>query len=88
LLDVSDEVLWSFRIMMIELHSLDRIFSRFALKMIVATFQKLLGNHHIVHLRPNNFICATVGGDIAIQIVMEFTCCRMDGAMLEPCRKL
>ncbi|MDP4033672.1 MAG: FkbM family methyltransferase [Pseudorhodobacter sp.] len=53
LLDVSDQVLQSFRIMLIEFHHLDRVFATFPFRMIRATFQKMLRFHHIVHIHPN-----------------------------------
>ena len=88
LIDASDEVLRSFRIMIIEFHSLDRIMSPFALKMINAIFQKLRRSHHIVHIHPNNCSRPVVVGDIVIPPVMEFTFYRKDRAKLEPNRKL
>lgn len=88
LLDASDEVLRSFRIMMIEFHHLDRMFAAFPLKTIRATFQKLLRFHRIVHIHPNNVCKPRVRGDIAIPPVMEFTFYRKDRAEPDKGRKL
>ncbi len=88
LLDASDEVLRSFRIMIIEFHNLDRMFAAFPLKIIRATFQKLLRTHHIVHIHPNNVCPPRVRGEIAIPPVMEFTFYRKDRAELDVGRKL
>jgi len=88
LLDASDEVLRSFRIMIIEFHHLDRMFAAFPLKMIRATFQKLMRTHHIVHIHPNNVCAPEVHGNIAIPQVMEFTFYRKDRAALDEGRVL
>jgi hypothetical protein len=88
LLDLSDEALRSFRIMVIEFHDLDRIFSKFSLRIIQATFLKLLRYHHVVHIHPNNVARPTKRGDIEISPVMEFTFYRKDRAKIEPDRTL
>lgn len=80
LLDVSDETLKSFRIMVIEFHHLDRMFAKFPLRIIQATFLKLLRHHHVVHIHPNNVAKPTIRGDIVIPPVMEFTFYRKDRA--------
>lgn len=87
LLDGSDGVLNSFRIMLIEFHQLDRMYGDFAFRMIRATFQKLLRTHTIVHIHPNNICPPRIRGDIAIPPVMEFTFYRKDRAQIEHDRK-
>ena len=82
LLDLSDETLRSFRIMVIEFHQLDQMFAKFPLQIIQATFLKLLRYHHVVHIHPNNVARPTIRGDIAIPPVMEFTFYRRDRAVL------
>ncbi len=87
LLDTGDAVLKSFRIMVIEFHALDRMFNPFDRRLIAATFRKLLRNHRIVHIHPNNCCPVTVLGDIAIPKIMEFTFHRQDRARPDPNRK-
>lgn len=82
LLDTSEDVLKSFRIMVIEFHHLDRMFTSFPLRIINATFQKLLRFHHIVHIHPNNVCDSIVRGHVEIPPVMEFTFYRKDRAKL------
>jgi hypothetical protein len=88
LLDASDETLKSFRIMLIEFHDLDRMFAAFPMRMIKATFDKLLRFHDIVHIHPNNVSGPRVRGDIEIPPVMEFTLYRKDRSVVVPGQKL
>jgi hypothetical protein len=82
LLDASDALLQSLRIMVIEFHDLDRMFGRFPFAIIEATFNKLLRHHHVVHIHPNNSCTTAVRGEIAIPPVLEFTFYRKDRARL------
>jgi hypothetical protein len=88
LLDLSDDMLKSFRIMVVEFHDLDRMFASFPLRIIKATFQKLLRHHHIVHIHPNNVAGPSTRGDIEIPPVMEFTFYRKDRSTVTTDRKL
>ncbi|MEF2553993.1 FkbM family methyltransferase [Aurantimonas sp. A2-1-M11] len=88
LLDTSDEVLRSFRIMLIEFHNIDRLFSAFPFKLISATFRKLLRHHHIVHIHPNNVCPPRVRHGISIPPVMEFTFYRNDRVSVDDSRTL
>lgn len=88
LLDLSDEMLKSFRIMVVEFHHLDRMLARFPLRIIKATFQKLLRHHHIVHIHPNNVAGPSKRKEIEIPPVMEFTFYRKDRARVMRDRKL
>ncbi|KQI71369.1 hypothetical protein AN191_13075 [Loktanella sp. 5RATIMAR09] len=80
LLDLDEEILKSFRIMVIEFHHLDKMFASFPLDIIHATFQKLLRYHQVVHIHPNNVAEPTTRGDIIIPPIMEFTFYRKDRA--------
>lgn len=84
LLDLSDEVLRSFRIMVIEFHAMDRMFASFPLQIVRATFQKLLRHHHVVHIHPNNVTTPISRHGIEINSVMEFTFFRKDRAKVKP----
>lgn len=88
LLDLSDEALRSFRIMVIEFHHLDQMFSHFQFRMIRATFQKLHRHHHVVHIHPNNNVKIRQRKDLQIPSVMEFTFYRKDRAEIVRDRKL
>ena len=54
ILSTPESLLKQFRILVIEFHSMDRLFDRFAFRVISSCFEKLLGNFHVVHLHPNN----------------------------------
>lgn len=88
LLDASDEVLKSFRIMTIEFHHLTRLFGKFQYGIIKAAFDKLQRFHHIVHIHPNNVCWPTIRGGLVIHPVMEFTFHRKDQATLDTDTKL
>ena len=88
ILDLGDEALRSFRIMVIEFHALDLMFNRNAMQIIRATFQKLQRHHHVVHIHPNNHGGVNAKQDIQIPRVMEFTFYRKDRAVVIPNRKL
>jgi hypothetical protein len=84
LLDASDDVLRSFRIILLECHDLTRLFGRQNSEMITATFRKLLRHFHIVHIHPNNVCPPTRKGGLEIPPIMEFTLIRKDRAKSEP----
>ena len=73
ILDLSEDALKSFRIMVIEFHFLDKMFGRLSFDIIRATFKKLLRYHNVVHIHPNNCSKPTKKGDIIIPPIMEFT---------------
>ncbi len=82
LLDLSDEALRRFRVLIVEFHFLTKAFGLFPLEIIRATFNKLERHHVVVHIHPNNVCKPTVRGDIAIPPVMEFIFWRKDRAVL------
>ena len=88
LLDLSEDMLKSFRIMVVEFHHLDRMFAKFPLRIIKATFQKLLRYHHVVHIHPNNVSGSSTRGEIKIPQTMEFTFYRKDRATVLKDKKL
>jgi hypothetical protein len=83
LLDLSEETLKTFRIMVIEFHYLDKIFAAFPFEIIQATFQKLLRHHHVVHIHPNNVLPVKRRKNIEVPPIMEFTFYRKDRATLK-----
>lgn len=78
LLNVSEEVLRRFRIIVIELHNLDRLLDREGLTIIAATFARLLEHFAVVHNHPNNYGGIVTRGDIAIPRALEMTLLRRD----------
>jgi len=74
----SEELLNRFRIMIIEFHDLDQLFSRPFFRIASRVFEKLLQTHVCVHLHPNN-CCGLVKRDgLEIPKIMEFTFLRRD----------
>jgi hypothetical protein len=82
LLEASDEVLQSFRMMVVEFHYLTRLFGKFSFPLVRATFQKLLRHHYVVHVHPNNVSRPIIRGSLSVPEVMEFTFWRKDRADL------
>lgn len=72
------QLLQRFRIMVIEFHDLDQVFSRFAFPIINSAFRKLAIYHHVVHVHPNNCCGSACRGNLDIPRVMEFTFLRKD----------
>jgi len=72
------ELIKNFRILVIEFHDLDRLFTRFGFNIITSVFHKLLDDYYIVHIHPNNLSYVFKKGDIKIPQVMELTFLRKD----------
>lgn len=78
LLAMSETLLGRFRILVIEFHLLDNLWSEPFFRVTAPVFAKILRRHTCVHLHPNN-CCGTVKrGDIEIPRIMEFTFLRND----------
>ena len=78
LIDTPATVLRRFRIMVIEFHSLNWLFTTFGCTVISAIFDKLLTDFVVCHLHPNNYEVAQRRGTLEIPPVMEFTFLRRD----------
>ncbi len=79
LASLSDDLLKRFRIVIIEFHNLDLMFSRFAFQTIIKpVFEKLTTFHKVVHIHPNNCSRLTKHGSLSVPPVMEFTFYRKD----------
>jgi hypothetical protein len=66
--------LWDqFRILVIEFHSLERLFDPFFFGLFASCFEKLLESFCIVHIHPNNCYCSVKRGIVEIPRIMEFT---------------
>jgi len=73
ILSTSDSLLRLFRIAVIEMHGLERLFDPFAFRIMHACFEKLLGRFYVVHLHPNNCAGCVREDGIEVPHVMEVT---------------
>lgn len=78
LLALSRPLLNRCRIIVIEFHQLDRMFDRYFFNQINRIFRKLLANHTVVHLHPNNYVKPLKIKGIEIPDCMEMTLLRND----------
>lgn len=75
---MSQKLLNRFRIIVIEFHSFDRIFDKQFFQVLNRVFDKLLINHSIVHIHPNNYGSVLRVEDMDIPNYLEFTLVRND----------
>lgn len=80
LLNVSDEVLSRFRIIVLELHFLERLFDRVGFDFMFASLDRLLRRYHVVHLHPNNLVSPVTTSGLTIPRLLEVTLLRHDRA--------
>ena len=80
LLNVSRNTLIRFRIIVIELHNLERLMDKHAFELIKATFERLLQDFYVVHNHPNNYGRIVRCGSLIIPRVLEMTLIRKDRA--------
>lgn len=78
LLNVSDDALSRFRILVLELHSLERLIDKFSFQIMGAAFDRLLRKFAVVHLHPNNVERAADVGGFSIPRYLEVTLVRRD----------
>ncbi len=78
LMSVSPETLQRFRIMVIEFHDLDVMFTRFGCTILRGLFEKLEASHRVVHIHPNNCTSAVSRYGLDVPPVLEFTFYRKD----------
>lgn len=76
LLNVSRQLLRRFRIIVVELHDLERLMDKHAFAIIAAAFERLLQDFHIVHNHPNNYGRTVRCGSLVIPRVQEMTLLR------------
>jgi len=81
------EILKKFRIMVIEFHNLNNIFSPGGYDLIYLTFQKILSEYEIVHIHPNNMWSPISNGMYEVPPLIEFTFLRKNRIkLMTPCR--
>jgi len=73
ILNASSELLASFRIIVLELHALERLFDPFGYRIMRTCFEKLLRDFYVVHAHPNNCGGVVVYDGIEIPNVVEVT---------------
>ena len=78
LLNADEKTLNRFRIIVIEFHGLISLGDSYEYKLINSTFNKLLKNHSIVHILPNNISKPLKVGKFMIPPTLEFTFLRND----------
>jgi hypothetical protein len=78
LLNVSRDTLRRFRIIVIELHDLERLMDKHAFVIIKSTFERLLEDFYIVHNHPNNYGRSVRCRSLVIPRVQEMTLLRKD----------
>jgi hypothetical protein len=78
ILNMSNDLLNRFRIIVIEFHDLDKLFNSFFYKIAFVVFEKLLQNHTCVHIHPNNIREVITINNISIPPLAEFTFIRND----------
>jgi hypothetical protein len=78
LIETSSEVLKKFRIILIEFHWFDKIFSDNGFKTIKSIFDKLNKNFYIVHIHPNKCCGYSETKGIKIPNTIEYTFLRKD----------
>lgn len=78
LIQVPQEMLNRFRILVIEFHDMDNLFNLPFFQIVKKVFDKLLSSHQVVHIHPNNFSQPSDVLGITIPKYMEFTFLRKD----------
>lgn len=78
ILSLSRPLLDRFRIIVIELHDLERLFDRYFFDQFSRIFEKLLVSHSVVHLHPNNNFRRKRRKGIDIHPLLEITLLRKD----------
>lgn len=76
--NMSRELLKRFRIMVIEFHGLDNLFHRFSFELLSEVFNKVLLDHRVVHIHPNNCCGSKTIRGIEVPKVIEMTFYRAD----------
>jgi hypothetical protein len=79
-LNVSDEILRRFRIIVVELHSLEQLIDKVGFNLMFAVLDRLLRQFHVVHTHPNNVVPALNPRGLPVPRFLEVTFLRRDRA--------
>lgn len=79
---IPSEIFARFRIVVIEFHGLDELFTRATFSHYAAVLRRILGTHTCVHLHPNNCCSSVTEDGIEIPRVLEATFLRSDRVQL------
>ena len=82
IISIPNSQLCRFRIIVVEFHSLDQLWSKPFFDLASRAFAKLLQSHSCVHIHPNNCCGYLVFDGIGIPRVAEFTFLRNDRGIL------
>lgn len=77
---MTDDLVGRFRIIVLELHLLDAIFTQFGYMEISAALRRLLRTHAVIHVHPNNAAPLITVGSISTPRIVELTLLRRDRA--------
>ena len=80
LLNIPDDILARFRILVIEFHFLELIGSYFGFKLISSVFNRLTEKYDVVHIHPNNCSKPVKISGVKIHPVVEITFLKKDRA--------
>ncbi len=78
ILNMSEQLLKQYRIIVIEFHNLHKMWNKEFFKIVELTFLKLISYHNCVHIHPNNIKKPYELYGVAIPPVMEITFLRKD----------
>ena len=78
LVNISDDLIKLFRIIVIEFHDLHKFWNKGFYDIASVCFDKILLNHTCVHIHPNNFEPIDSNNGIEIPMAAEFTFIRND----------
>jgi hypothetical protein len=78
LLNISDSKLARFRIIVVELHDMERLMDKHAFRIIRAVMERLLEDFCVVHNHPNNYGGLVGVGALEIPRALEVTLLRRD----------
>lgn len=78
LLNMSDDLLKRFRIIVLEAHFMDRLLDRECFTILSAVFSRLFQDFAIVHNHPNNYGGVVTRSDLQIPRALEITFLRKD----------
>jgi Methyltransferase FkbM domain len=86
--DTPNSVWTRFRVVVLEFHGVDRVFSKDCFDLIYSAFEKLRQTFEVVHIHPNNCAPLTKARDIAIPSTFEITLLRKDCVEIDVNKKI